>query len=248
MAADDTREDIPGLLSAAAIARYMRATGWDVEGKQGTYGSVFTKAGGVIGVPHEDDDPDAVRMALYRLAVAEGIPADEMAAAVLAGAQGARAGGCGWCRDPYCTGDHPGDAAPDPWPAVPAEACGSTIAAGAPEVTSPAPAPAERPGTATGPAGEALGRLVHQERLDAEAERAEAEGRRRFLLEPWGERTEWQRELDIRIGEAVAAAERERIAQLAEAWRVTAYEDWDGDGIAVGVPFADLIREGTDRG
>lgn len=51
---------------------------------------------------------------------------------------------------------------------------------------------------------ERLGRLVHQERLDAEAERAEAEGRRRFLLEPWGERTEWQRELDMRIGHAVA--------------------------------------------
>lgn len=56
---------------------------------------------------------------------------------------------------------------------------------------------------------ERLGRLVHQERLDAEAERAAAEGRRRFLLEPWGERTEWQRELDIRIGDAVAAAVRE---------------------------------------
>lgn len=41
----------------------------------------------------------------------------------------------------------------------------------------------------------------------------------------------------------IREAERERIAQLAEAWGVIAYEDWDGDGIALGVPFAGLIRE-----
>ena len=28
----------------------------------------------------------------------------------------ARPSSCGWCRDPYCTGDHSGDAAAEPWP------------------------------------------------------------------------------------------------------------------------------------
>jgi hypothetical protein len=106
---DDTRPDIPALPDAAAIARYMRAAGWDAEVPHGT---VFTKGPAKIAVPHEDHDPDAVRMALYRLAVAEGRTVDEMAATVLSGTRR-----CGWCRDPYCTGDHSGDATPDPWPA-----------------------------------------------------------------------------------------------------------------------------------
>jgi len=58
---------------------------------------------------------------------------------------------------------------------------------------------------------EPLGRKVHDIRLACEAERAEAEGRERFHLPPWGERDDWQRELDMRIGETVATAERERV-------------------------------------
>jgi hypothetical protein len=53
---------------------------------------------------------------------------------------------------------------------------------------------------------ERLGRLVHETRLACEAERAEAEGRARFTLGTWEERTPHQRELDMRIGEAVALA------------------------------------------
>ena len=52
---------------------------------------------------------------------------------------------------------------------------------------------------------EPLGRLVHDVRLACEAGRAEAEGRQRFILPPWEERDDWQRELDMRIGSAVAA-------------------------------------------
>ena len=51
---------------------------------------------------------------------------------------------------------------------------------------------------------EPLGRLVHDTRLACEADRAAAEGRQRFILEPWEGRTEHQRELDMRIGSAVA--------------------------------------------
>jgi hypothetical protein len=60
---------------------------------------------------------------------------------------------------------------------------------------------------------ELSGRLVHETRLAHEAERAEAEGRVRFLLGTWEERSDDQHELDMRIGEAVAAAERERDAK-----------------------------------
>jgi hypothetical protein len=66
-----------------AIRAYMRATGW-AEGPQGSHGSVFTKGEIKVCVMHEDDDPDAVRMALYRLAQAEERSPDETAAAVLA--------------------------------------------------------------------------------------------------------------------------------------------------------------------
>lgn len=59
---------------------------------------------------------------------------------------------------------------------------------------------------------EALGRLVHDTRLAREAARAEAEGRERFSLGAWEDRSEHQRELDMAIGAAVAAAERERLA------------------------------------
>lgn len=70
---------------------------------------------------------------------------------------------------------------------------------------------------------EALGRLVHEIRLACESERAAAEGRQRFLLPPWEERDDWQRELDMRIGAEVAAAGAER-AERAEAARLAVLE------------------------
>ena len=63
---------------------------------------------------------------------------------------------------------------------------------------------------------EPLGRLVHDVRLACEAGRAEAEGRQRFILPPWEERDDWQRELDMQIGATIAAAEYTRIRDLAE--------------------------------
>jgi hypothetical protein len=52
---------------------------------------------------------------------------------------------------------------------------------------------------------EELGRLVHDTRVAAEADRAAAEGRHRFNLGSWEERTDAQRKADMRIGSAVAA-------------------------------------------
>ena len=52
---------------------------------------------------------------------------------------------------------------------------------------------------------EPLGRIVHEQRLAHEADRAAAEGRTRFNLKSWEDRTADQRELDIRIAYAVAA-------------------------------------------
>lgn len=52
---------------------------------------------------------------------------------------------------------------------------------------------------------DALPRLVHEQRLAHEADRAAAEGRTRFNLGTWEERPEYQRELDRRIASAVAA-------------------------------------------
>jgi hypothetical protein len=78
---------------------------------------------------------------------------------------------------------------------------------GRPPPASPAPS-RDRPGASPPERREALGRLVHDTRLAHEAERAAAEGRQRFNLPPWEERTPEQRELDMRIGEAVAAQAR----------------------------------------
>ena len=58
---------------------------------------------------------------------------------------------------------------------------------------------------------EAYGRLVNDTRRAYDAEQAAAEGRRGFCIPGWDDRPEFQRELDRRIGEAVAAAERERV-------------------------------------
>lgn len=55
----------------------------------------------------------------------------------------------------------------------------------------------------------------------------------------WDQLDPEHREVYQRIAGAVAAAERERIAALAD--KVEAVYDEDGDGVAE--PFADLIRE-----
>jgi hypothetical protein len=134
----------------------MRVTGW-TEGVHGSHGSVFTRGTAEIAVPHEDDDPDFVRLVLDHLAYVEGRTPERTASAILAR--------------------------------------GAEAAAGVP---------------VPGLDREALGRLVHETRLACEAERSAAEGRVRFVLGSWEERSDHQRELDMRIGEAVAAAERER--------------------------------------
>lgn len=187
MSTDDTRPGLAPLPSAAEIVRYMRSAGW-THGRQGSHGAMWTKGDVEFSVPHEDHDPSWLREVVGRLASAEGRTPEETAAAIA---------------------EH--KAAPLVMPAdefaavgTVAEACGSTADADALEVTSPAPAPGGRPGTATGPAGEDLGRLVHSVRLASEAERAEEEGRQRFRLGEWEERTPWQRALDMRIGHAVA--------------------------------------------
>lgn len=51
---------------------------------------------------------------------------------------------------------------------------------------------------------EPLGRLVHETRIAHEAGRAAEEGRVTFMLGAWEDRAVWQRELDMRIGAAVA--------------------------------------------
>jgi hypothetical protein len=53
---------------------------------------------------------------------------------------------------------------------------------------------------------EPLGRVVHQTRRDFEAERSALKDRPGFLMHPWEERHWEQRELDMRMGAAVAAA------------------------------------------
>lgn len=50
-----------------------------------------------------------------------------------------------------------------------------------------------------------LARLVHEQRLAHEADQAAKEGRARFHLGFWEDRTDAQRELDRRIASAVAA-------------------------------------------
>lgn len=55
---------------------------------------------------------------------------------------------------------------------------------------------------------EPLGRVVHDTRLACEAEQAAEEGRHRFDLGEWETRTGWQREVDMRVGSAVAAQAR----------------------------------------
>ena len=58
---------------------------------------------------------------------------------------------------------------------------------------------------------EPYGRLVHQTRLDREAERAAAEGRQRFNMPPWEGRTEDQRGLDNRIASVIAEVVRAEV-------------------------------------
>jgi len=68
-------------------------------------------------------------------------------------------------------------------------------------------------------------------------------------LTGWDELDEMQREVDMRIGEAVAAAERERIRQLAIHYHATWSRPCDADDQHLGLhthhlsPFADLIAD-----
>lgn len=91
---------------------------------------------------------------------------------------------------------------------------------------------------------EPYGRIVHDIRLAAEAGRAAAEGRVRFDLGTWEYRSDHQRELDMRIGAAVAAAERERIRQLAirhEAFYDAPCPDGVADCTRQDMPFVGLL-------
>ena len=103
---------------------------------------------------------------------------------------------------------------------------------------------------------EPLGRLVHEVRLAAEADRAAAEGRQRFSLGDWGDRSEHQRELDMRIGEAIAARERDRAeaaeARLAEVREViTTYFTVHGNNTSASLvmarDLAEAVRQVLDR-
>jgi hypothetical protein len=67
---------------------------------------------------------------------------------------------------------------------------------------------------------EALGRIVHETRLAENTKRD-----RPFRLEPWDRRAPSQQELDMKIAEAVAAAERERIAARMDALAANYPED-----------------------
>lgn len=175
MSADDPGPDIPALPSAAALHAYMKAAGWEIREPGGPAGCIWVKDGRRIGVPYGDDTL-LVPGVIGRLAVAEGRAYEVTEAAVLA--------------------------------------YGAVMAVSAPAVTSPAPAPAKRSATATEPgrgndggapsspvaaSREALGRLVHEIRL---AHNGELD--RPFGVEPWERRSPRQRELDMRIGHAVA--------------------------------------------
>jgi hypothetical protein len=80
---------------------------------------------------------------------------------------------------------------------------------------------------------EPYGRLVHDTRLACEAERAATEGRQLFNLGAWEERDPAQRELDMRIGAAVAAAERDALGPLREALRRHLASFTDPEGVVL---------------
>lgn len=106
---------------------------------------------------------------------------------------------------------------------------------------------------------EPYGRLVHETRLAYEAERAPAEGRPLFRLGSWEERPGERQELDMRIGEAVAAAGREHLAACMDDLAANYPEDVfpsssltvDGiSGTAMRLAYsyaARFIREGHDN-
>ena len=77
---------------------------------------------------------------------------------------------------------------------------------------------------------EPYGRLVHDIRLAHEADQAAAEGRARFHLGLWEDRSDAQHELDMRIGSAVAArgaadAQAEIVVLRAKLMAVAGYAD-----------------------
>ena len=96
---------------------------------------------------------------------------------------------------------------------------------------------------------EPLGRLVHDARLACEADRAAAEGRERFKLGTWEERDDWQRELDMRIGEAVAGrAVADAGVARRDLRRIAALcRDEPSGTIATGLILAVIDSEEADR-
>jgi hypothetical protein len=100
---------------------------------------------------------------------------------------------------------------------------------------------------------EALGRLVRETWVQWAREQPDPKP---SWLVPWEQLDEGQREVDCRIGEAVAAAEREQIAGLAEQHDVFYLVPVVSQGTPEhpgGIydrtrPFADLIREGGTDG
>src|SRR5580704_11657081 len=91
---------------------------------------------------------------------------------------------------------------------------------------------------------EPLGRFVHDVRLACEADRAEAEGRQKFNLPPWESRDVWQRELDMRIGHAVAGSAEPRLAEIRQA--VTTFTTVRVCGTDT-LDLAEAVRQILDR-
>jgi hypothetical protein len=95
---------------------------------------------------------------------------------------------------------------------------------------------------------EPLGRLVHETRLAFNAEKE-----RPFVLLPWEGRDDAQRELDMRIGAAVAAAERARAeAVIAEVREVigtyfTVHGNNTAASLAKARDLAEAVRQVLDR-
>jgi hypothetical protein len=85
---------------------------------------------------------------------------------------------------------------------------------------------------------ERRGRIVNEVRRAYDAEQAEAEGRPRFCIPEWEERPAYQRELDMRIGAAVAAGAEAKLAAIGKLCRrpllgTAAEERWAADILAI---------------
>lgn len=121
----------------------------------------------------------------------------------------------------------------------------------------PAPSPASPGGSAaaTGPAEgaddrESLGRIVHDIRLACEADQAAAEGRERFRLGSWKDRSDGQRELDMRIGSAIAAQAVHDAGLEAEALRkrlIALSVHFPEYRLALGVAISEALNKQQER-